>query len=56
MLKVAPGRRARGFTMLELIVSVGLMVVLLSVLAFVFAGDRSGQHGAEGPELRGATG
>jgi len=33
MLRVA---RDRGFTMLELIVSVGLMVVLLSVLAFVF--------------------
>ena len=36
MPRVAPGRRERGFTMLELIVSVGLMVVLLSVLAFVF--------------------
>lgn len=36
MLRVAPRRRDRGFTMLELIVSVGLMVVLLSVLAFVF--------------------
>ncbi|MHC4253447.1 MAG: PulJ/GspJ family protein [Planctomycetota bacterium] len=36
MLEVAPGRCDRGFTMLELIVSVGLMVVLLSVLAFVF--------------------
>ena len=29
-------RAARGFTMIELIVSVGLMVVLLGVLAFVF--------------------
>lgn len=36
MLTVAPSHRDRGFTMLELIVSVGLMVVLLSVLAFLF--------------------
>jgi len=33
MLRIS---RDRGFTMLELIVSVGLMVVLLTVLAFVF--------------------
>jgi len=36
MLKAVPGRRDRGFTMMELIVSVGLMAALLSVLAFVF--------------------
>ncbi len=36
MLRAVAGRRDRGFTMLELIVSVGLMVALLSVLAFVF--------------------
>jgi prepilin-type N-terminal cleavage/methylation domain-containing protein len=36
MLRAVTSRRDRGFTMLELIVSVGLMVSLLSVLAFVF--------------------
>jgi type II secretory pathway pseudopilin PulG len=36
MLILAPSRRDRGFTMLELIVSVGLMVFLLGALAFIF--------------------
>lgn len=36
MRKEVPGRIERGFTMIELIVAVGLMIVVLGVLAFVF--------------------